>query len=432
MLENVPLIRPDFEEPNYDVSRIAPYTLEDPLRFFDGSEVKTSADWRRRRQEILDTFSHEMYGVEPPKPENMVIELVEEKDGALAGFAVRSQYRMYFNADKSGPCINWLLYRPRHVKGQVPVILFLNYRGNFELTYDPEIPIMDAWVRKGPKTRNNRPIPENRGEECDPNSDFAFPVGTIIARGYAVLTACYAEVSPDPTSKEVKEEFKQQNLAYTGVFTLWGKRDESRTDNPTALGAWAWALSRGLDLAAQNPALDITRSVVTGCSRLGKAALLAAARDERFAVCVPNQCGGGGVCLAKRDYGENVATETRTFTHWYCKAYAKYRTNPPLLLHFDQHLLVATIAPRPLLVQGFDTSPWMDTEAEYLSCKAASPVWEFLGKPGMPDHPYPDNYDTSCIGTFLGYVRRSEEHGISVYDWLWMMDFADKAFAAEK
>ena len=39
--------------------------------------------------------------------------------------------------------------------------------------------------------------------------------------------------------------------------------------------------------------VDAKRSVVTGYSRLGKAALIAAARDERFAVCVPNQTGGG-------------------------------------------------------------------------------------------------------------------------------------------
>ena len=68
------------------------------------------------------------------------------------------------------------------------------------------------------------------------------------------------------------------------------------------------------------------------------------------------------------------------------------------------------------------------SESEYLACKAASPVWEFLGKPGLPQVGYPDNYDTSCIGTHLGYVRRSEGHGISAYDWHWMLNFADQAF----
>ncbi|MBR2838632.1 MAG: hypothetical protein IKE55_07615 [Kiritimatiellae bacterium] len=153
--------------------------------------------------------------------------------------------------------------------------------------------------------------------------------------------------------------------------------------------------------------------------------MLAAARDERFAVCVPNQCGGGGVCLAKRNFGENVKTELLEFPHWYCKAYAKYAEDPAKTLTFDQHLLLASIAPRAVLVQGFDASPWMDCKGEFLACRAAAPVWEFLGAGTMPSVPYPGNFETSAIGRSLGYVRRSEDHGIAACDWRWMLDFAD-------
>ena len=97
------------------------------------------------------------------------------------------------------------------------------------------------------------------------------------------------------------------------------------------------------------------------------------------------------------------------------------------MLNFDQHLLVAAIAPRPLLVEGFK-SDWMDTKSEYLACRAASKVWEFLGKPGLPGDSFPDYYDTSCIGSHLGYVQRTEMHGISDYDWMWLLNFADQAF----
>ena len=119
------------------------------------------------------------------------------------------------------------------------------------------------------------------------------------------------------------------------------------------------------------------------------------------------------------------------FSHWYCKAYEKYKTNPAQLLPFDQPLLVAAIAPRYLLVQGFSSSPWMDPEGEYLACKAASPVWDFLGKSGMPGNAYPDDYDTGCIGKYLGYVRRSEAHGLSAYDWHWLLTFASRAFGLD-
>ena len=412
---------------NYDESRIAPYTLEDPLTFTDGRKVATLADWRERRAELLDVFAKEMYGAEPPKPAVLLTDLVDEKVAA-AGFAIRRQFKMYFKADRSGPCISWIVWLPRWSKKPAPVIIAMNYRGNHELVTDPDILVQEGWTRSGRYTDGFKSSAKSRGLFTRTDSDTSFPLSTILARGYAVMSACYCEVSPDPNWDE-KAPYEQKKFAYTGVFELWGRRDETRTDNITSLGAWAWALSRGLDLAERIPEIDAKRSVVTGNSRLGKAALLAAARDERFAVCVPNQCGGGGVCLAKRDYGENIATEMRMFSHWYCAAYGKYASNPAKLLTFDQHLLLACIAPRPLLIQGFDTSPWMDTESEYLACRAAAPVWKFLGVGTMPDVPYPENYDTSAIGECLGYVRRSEGHGIAGHDWIWMMDFADRSFS---
>ena len=413
-------------EVNYDASKMPPYTLEDPLEFADGTKVATPADWVRRRREILDIFAREMYGAEPPKPEAVVTELIDSKV-SVAGYAIRRRYRMWFKADKTGPCVNWVVWTPRFAKKPVPVISFLNYRGNHELVCDPDIEVQQGWCRNGKFVQNHRASEKTRGKMQNQNEDTVFPLQTIIARGYAVMSACYAEVSPDPTQQEKEAEYKQEIFAYTGVFDLWPKRDDSRSDNITSLGAWAWALSRGLDLAGRIDGIDAKKSVVTGCSRLGKAALLAAARDERFAVCVPNQTGGGGAPLAKRDYGENVSVVNRAFTHWYCTAYAKYAQAPWEMLKFDQHLLLAAIAPRALLVQGFD-SPWFDTEGEYLAVKAASPVWKFLGKSGMPDVAWPDDFDTSAIGRDLGYVRRSQEHGISAYDWMWLIDFADGIF----
>lgn len=423
--------RANYNEPNYDPNKIGPYALENPLTFIDGREVASPAEWQARRREILGIFAHEMFGEEPPAPETVITELTEEGN-TLGGFGVRRQYRMWFKTDKSGPSIDWLVILPKHAKGPVPVILFLNYAGNHELIPDTEVPVPDVWLRTS-SSPSHRPFPERRGAAANPNrEDFVLPAGEIISRGYAIISACYAQVSPDPDGYGCDAEdprHRQDPFAYTGIFDLWPKRDPNRDDNTTAIGAWAWALSRGLDLAERIPEIDAARSVATGYSRLGKTALLAAARDERFAVCVPNQTGGGGCPLAKRDYGENIATEMRSFTHWYCSAYKKFERWPAELLTFDQHLLLASIAPRALLVEGYD-EPWFDTEGEYLACRAAAPVWEFLGKGTMPDHPYPADYDTSCIGQSLGYVRRDLWHGLSYYDWTWLLDFADKNLQA--
>ena len=432
------------QKPNYDESKIAPYTLEDPLVFADGRRVASPADWPARRKEILDIFAREMYGQPPPPPEALVLELAEEKPD-LAGQAIRRQYKMWFKADKSGPCVEWLVYIPNRIKadrpktrgkgaemrvvceneGKVPAIIFLNYRGNHEMTEDRAVKVPSpVWVRNNEKLgcRDHKPSEETRLSQRWTSGASQFPVETIVARGYAVATACYGQVSPDINvwAKE-KEE-----MAWRGVFGLWPARDPGRQDGTTALGAWAWAISRGVDMLEKMPEIDGGKIVATGCSRLGKAALLAAARDERIAVCVPNQTGGGGVPLAKRNFGENVAIENYAFPHWYCHAYRKY-SGKERTMKFDQHLLVAAIAPRRILVQGFNDK-WFDAKGEWLSCRAASPAWRLFGLPGLPGGDFPESYSTAAVGTHVGYVRRGGEHGISGSDWAWTLDFADRAF----
>ena len=423
--------------PNYDESKVGSYTLEDPLSFADGRKLSSPAEWPARRAEILGIFAKEMYGEEPPAPEVVVTELVEEGP-TFAGLGIRRQYRMWFRADKSGPFIDWLLVLPNRPQGdnptkkdgkvvcesagKVPVVIMLNYRGNQTVLDEDEVKLPEGEWRK-PSSQSSPEESEN-GAMRGTRARSVILADVIAARGYALLTACYAQVSPDVEVTRGNPE----ELAYTRIFELWPKRDESRDDNTTALGAWAWALSRGLDLAGRIPEIDARRNVVTGSSRLAKAALLAAARDDRFAVCVANQTGGGGCPLAKRDFGENVSTEMKSFPHWYCKAYAKYVDNEQAM-KFDQHMLIAAVAPRALLIEGFN-SGWFDTKGEYLAARAASPVWEFLGRKGLPKGEFPENYDTSLIGESLGYVRRGGQHGISAIDWIWTLNFADRALAA--
>lgn len=392
-----------FRPPNFDSTKIAPYVLEDPLAFPGGGRVASAQDWQTRRRGILDTFAREMYGEEPPPPEALVTELVDERV-ALAGFAVRRLYRMSFKKDGSGPAVNWIVWQPRYAKEKSPVMLFLNRSGNQELVADADLP-----GRTG--------FRDHPGRMQDTENPTVFPVGVLIARGYAVMSACYREVAPDDPRDP-----------WRGVFALWGGAGGRTENSPTSPGAWAWALSRGLDLAERIDGIDARRSVVTGCSRRAKAALLAAARDTRFALCVPVQAGGGGIKIAKRDFGENVSTQNRMFPHWFKPSYAKYAACPEKTLGFDQHLLAAAVAPRGLLVLGFSPAQWFDTEGEFISLKAAGPVWEFLCGEGLPDVGWPAPYDTEAVGKKIGYIRRTGAHGIAACDWMWMADFADRLF----
>ena len=164
--------RPDYWKPNYDKSKIAPYTLEDPLAFADGTKVASPADWARRRREILGIFAREMFGEEPSAPEAVVVEKVEE-GVTLAGFGIRRQYRMWFKENRRGPFIGWLVVIPNRLNGngpvikngkvvcenneKVPVILMLNYRGNQEYDSDPSVPLM-RMVRRSSSDLSMLPI----------------------------------------------------------------------------------------------------------------------------------------------------------------------------------------------------------------------------------------------------------------------------------
>nr|MCR5017607.1 hypothetical protein [Bacteroidales bacterium] len=323
---------------NKDESKVRPYTLPDPLLFVDGTPVATPDQWQTRRREILDIFQNEMYGSMPPASS---IHLESSGD------ATHKRVRMTFRKDGSGPHIDWEILYPADAGGPVPAVIMLNFIGNDKVF----------------------------AGETGPDPATVFPIDEILARGYAFVTACYTDLSPDPDKIQDKEE--QLALARTGIFELWDKKATTGS-----LMAWAWGLCRGMDMLELDSRIDESRVVLTGCSRLGKTALIAGAFDERFAVVVVNQTGGGGAPLHKRNFGEYIASEVDHFGYWWCREFAKYADKEDEM-PFDQHMLVSCLAPRPLLVEGFN-NPWFDTRGEFLALQAASPVWQFLGAEGLP------------------------------------------------
>ena len=287
----------------------------------------------------------------------------------------------------------------------------LNFNGNQSVEADPAIKLATLWHRDA---ETKRYVPEQANESSRGRGRRSWPVETIVDRGYALVTACYHDIFPD----------------FSGGFpdsveSLYSKpgQTEREADEWDAIGAWAWGLSRMLDYLETDADVDATRVAVMGHSRLGKTALWAGAQDPRFAVVISNDSGCGGAALSRRAFGETVAIINNSFPHWFALNFRKYGGHEADL-PVDQHMLIALIAPRPVYVASAEEDQWADPRGEFLSLKAAEPVYLLLGTDGLGADEMPA-VDQPVART-MGYHIRSGRHAVTAFDWQQYLDFADR------
>lgn len=178
---------------------------------------------------------------------------------------------------------------------------------------------------------------------------------------------------------------------------------------PTDAGryaAWAWAISRIIDgLEQVDLNLDLSRLAVTGCSFAGKIALFAGAFDERIALTIAQEPGGGGAAAWRVTEALNGNRETlgKTTRSWYRPSFFQF-ADAVEKLPYDHHELMAMVAPRALLVLGNPDYEWLAEESAHVSSMAAKQVWKALG--------VPDRFGFSILGghahCFLPASQRPE------------------------
>lgn len=401
------------QDVNYDEARVPRYTLPDPLRFQDGTPVRSARQWPRRRAEIFSLFEQHVYGRTPAGRPAVRFQVLEEPRPALGGAAVRKQVRILFAGKEDGPKMDLLLYLPAHSRGKVPAFLGLNFQGNHAVRSEPEI-LLNPNFQRDQQARGkplDRPLESFRGAESR-----RWAVEKITAAGFALATAYYGDITPDR-----RDAFRE------GVHPLFWEpgQAEPAPGEWGAIGAWAWGLSRALDYLETEPAVDARRVAVMGHSRLGKTALWAAASDPRFALAISNNSGCMGAALSRRRFGETVAIISRAFPWWFCRNFLQYAGREDDL-PVDQHQLIALLAPRPVYVASAQEDLWADPRGEFLGALHASPVWRLLGKQGLPATEMPPLHQP-VMGD-IGYHIRAGKHDVTDYDWEQFIAFARRHF----
>lgn len=402
--------RKEMPKANYDESLVGELTLPDPLTASDGTRITTAEEWNaKRRPELLKLFESDMYGYMPPKEcANLAFETLSDET-VFDGKAIRREIRIYFNAPEKLPKMDLLLYIPAKASKPVPAFLSPNFPGNHTVCDDPGVRLPD--LEGG--TRVKQPVDEStRG-----GNKSRWALDKILDRGYALATVYYEEIDPD-------FDDGRQN----GVHPLFARWEEENAIPPESraatITAWAWGLSRALDYLETVPEINAKKVALMGHSRLGKTALWGAACDERFAMAISNDSGCGGASLTRRNFGETIAIMDAALWWWFCEKYLTYVADPNLL-PFDQHELIALIAPRPVYIASAVEDTWADPKGEFLAAYYADPVYRLLGTDGIAGVTEWPPVDTPVGGT-IHYHMRTGKHDVVDYDWEQYLDFADK------
>lgn len=398
---------------NYDESKIKPYTLPELLVTKNGYPIDSVSQWESRRSEVLSIFANQMYGKTPEQVIQPKVSVLKEVENVLNGKGSMKEVRLTFEKNGHGIDIDVLIILPKS-NVPVPCFLGLNFAGNHTVHPMKEITLSQSWMRpsRDESVVNNRATEASRGRSAS-----RWPVEMILNQGYGLVTAYYGDIDPD-----FDDEFKN------GVHLLFYSEEKQKpaANEWGSIGGWAWGLSRIQDYLETDCDVDSSRVALLGHSRLGKTSLWAGAQDERFAIVISNNSGCGGAALNKRVIGENVLRINTSFPHWFCGNFKQYN-NAEETLPFDQHQLLALIAPRPVYVASAEEDRWADPKGEFLSAQAAGPVYDLYGLKSIPaDQSMPGIHQP--IHTSVGYHIRGGRHDVTDYDWEQYIRFANRHF----
>ncbi len=368
---------------NTDESRANPFPLTNPLRLKSGVLVTDASTWwDKRRPEIARDFATEIYGKIPADAPGVTWRVTSVDAAALSGSAIRTSILGQIDNSAypaASAHIDLTLYLPAKAAGPVPVIVEV--------------------IAGGADSKNPPALP------------------LILARGWGCATCSTYTIQAD-TGAGLRD----------GVIGIVNRGQARTPDQWGALAAWSWGLSRALDYLVADKAVDAKRIGIEGHSRWGKTALLAAALDPRWSIVYASCSGQCGAKPSRRLWGETLDNICGIAEyHWMAGNYLKYCHHWGAL-PVDSPELISLVAPRPVFIGCGTADQWADPRGQFLAARAAEPVWEMLGKPGLdaPGDPVPD------VGMISGTIGFREHIGghTDALDFPVFLEFAARQWGA--
>jgi hypothetical protein len=383
--------------------------MPDVLKMNDGTKVTTPQQWAKRRREILKVLEYYAVGQAPPAPGN--VRGIEVKSQLLADgkFKYRLVHLTFGPDEKLGLDIG--VFTPAQ-GGPFPAVISPGGTppGATALPRQPNGPTqgrgLDVLLIVGPGEPSTRPAsttqpgPPGRLGTNDPERIAA--TNAALARGYAYVIFNNNDCGEDTTLRNLDGSWAFRNTRFFPAYPNydWG-----------LLRSWAWGVSRIVDYLETDRSIDKSKLIITGASRTGKSAMVAAAFDERIAMGAPVVTGGGGIgayrfCGPRNS--ETLSIMMRKYPNWFSPNLHEFWGQPEKL-PFDQHWFLAACAPRAFIALEGETDTISLPEAVKASLDGAWPAYELFGHKDR-----------------LGVNYAKHGHAFTSEDWDALLDFADE------
>ncbi len=335
-------------------------TLPDPFAWSDGSgRSEDFNDWEKRRNEIKSEVEYYEIGEKPDV----------DRDQVDANYVVT-----YYEKDTATREFSWTTWKfdtVYHKAGELKsseLVISVTV-GDSTATLTSSITI--------PKGEGPFPVFISMG-----GSGFAGQFGGCIQLSFSTDQVATYGSSSARYKGNISKQKDQFNSLYPELY-----------DNGN-YSKWAWGVSRLIDaLEIINEKgqvkVDLKHIALSGCSYAGKMAMFCGAFDERVALTIAQEPGGGGASAWRtiqyvdensvmKKRGDGVEGLGNTNFSWFMTTLSQFNKKADILPH-DHHEILAMCAPRALLVIGNTDMEWLCDYSTYITCRAAEKIYEKLG-----------------------------------------------------